>query len=217
MLKALLQEAFDVSQLSEINFQKFSRDGSRHEQMWQLSPRRVLLLKRPAWYHEARSYPRLPDVDSLRVIALVRDCYDTVQSLRKMSFGVTASIASPLTDRWMATRYWANVTRRLLELSERLPTQVRLVRYEDLVRQPIEITSGLFQFVGSERVEGTNSYSQPDSYRWRWGTDDNSPNIRSLTVQAPRKKPQTNRRLVSVIESDSDIIQLRRQLNYVDP
>jgi hypothetical protein len=216
LVKALLQEAPDVSQLSEINFQKYSRDVSSLERMWQLSPRRVLLLKRPAWYHEAKSYPRLPQVESLRLIALVRDCYDTVQSLRKMSFGFAAPAASPVTDRWMATRYWVNVTRRLLELSERMPDQVRVVRYEDLVQEPVGITSELFRFIGSARMAGTDSYSKPDSYRWRWGTDDNSPNIRSLTVQAPRPKPQTNQRLVSIIDSNAEIVELRKRLGYVE-
>jgi len=214
LLKALLQEAPDVSQLSEINFQKFSGDSSRHAAMWKLDPRPVLLLKRPAWYHEAKSYPRLPEVDGLRVIGLVRDCYETVQSLRKMSFSKAETLAGPLFDRWLAAGYWANVTGRLADLSERMPEQVRLVRYEDLVQRPVEVTAALFQFVGSERRTGTATYSQPESYRWRWGTDDNSPNIRSLTVQPPKQQPQTNRRLVSIIESDPEVIELRRRLGY---
>ncbi len=228
LLKALLQEAPDISQLSEINFQRFA-SPRREASMWGLDDRPILLLKRPAWYHESGRYPRLPGVPQLRVIALVRDCYDTVESLRKMTFRAVHSWASPVVDRWLATRYWVRVSRRLLELSERFPDAgsasrnpssagtcpcVRLVRYEDLVRQPIEITADLFAFLGSQQTSGVDSYSPPAGYRWRWGTDDNSPQIRSLRVQTPKEKAWTNLRLKTCIETSPEIADLRQRLGY---
>jgi hypothetical protein len=214
LLKALLQEAPDVSQLSEINFQKFVSTRSQAA-MWALDDQPILLLKRPAWYHESRRYPLLPNVHRLRVVALVRDCYDTVESLRRMTFRFAQNIAAPFSNRWLSAHYWANVSTRLADLADRDQDCVRLVRYEDLVSRPVEITAELFSFLGSSQKSGVDSYSPPAGYRWRWGTDDNSPKIRSLTVQKAKSKPIKNLSLQSIIESTPSIVAVRERLGYL--
>ncbi|MEZ6094242.1 MAG: sulfotransferase [Pirellulaceae bacterium] len=220
LLKALLGEAPDVSNLNEINFQRFANPGFRDwESVWNLAPERILLLKRPGWYNEIGSYPRVPSTtgdsgDRPRAIVLVRDVYDTVESLRKMSFGRIQKWASPFVDRWLAIQYWVGITRSILSYCEVHSKTSQLARYEDLVQDPLSVTQRLFEFIGSEQQEGVDTYSQPDSNRWRWGRDDNSPNIRSLKVQSPKDRPKTNKRLLATIESDPRINELRKQLGY---
>lgn len=214
LLKALLQEAPDVSKLSEINFQRYAGRPERLAEMWELDPRPILLLKRPAWYHEAGRYPLLPPVPGLRVIALVRDCYDTVQSLRRMSLGPAAAWSGWIVDQWLALRYWRKVTERLLTLAGEQPERIRLVRYEDLVADPVGITAGLFRFLGSSQSSGVDRYSPPQNFRWRWGTDDNSPQIRSLRVQPRRTGPPPENRLSRWIAEHPELHPLRQQLGY---
>lgn len=213
LLKALLAEADDVLNLPETNFQN-DRVVQRVLQNHKPTDPPIKLLKKPAWYQESRSYPRLPSGDDVKVVALVRDVYDTVVSLRKMTFRGMAGWFAPMVTSWMARRYWVNVTRSLLDLSKSRPHQVRLVRYEDLTADPVQVTSDLYSFVGSNRTEGTRTYSPPDSYKWKWGSDDGSQNIKSLEVQAPREKIRDEARLNRVIEGDPQIIELRTRLNY---
>jgi hypothetical protein len=215
LLKALLQEAPDVSRLSEVDFQRFARPGVDPDLMWALDERPILLLKRPAWYHEAGRYPRLPKTPSRRVILLVRDCLPAVESLRKMSLGPLGGIAAPLVNGWLARRYWGRVTASLLRLAESGGPDFRLVRYEDLLAAPVDVTRRLFGFLGSRQEAGVASYQSPAGKGWRWGIDDNSPAIRSMTVQAPRPKPATESGLSRLVEGDSRLTELRRRLGYL--
>ena len=214
LLKALLAKAPDVSNLSEVNFQQFADRQSAIQKMWQLDSRPILVLKRPAWYHEVAMYPRLPEVPCRKVILLVRDAYDTVESLRKMTFGRAAGWMRPLVDGWLAKRYWVGVNQRLSELRNELGDQAHLVRYEDLVSRPIDMTRELFQFIGSEQTEGVDTYDEPENRRWRWGSDDGSPIIRSLRVLPLREKPRDNQQLQNLICKDHRIVDLRQRLGY---
>lgn len=213
LAKALLAEADDVLNLPETNFQK-QAVVDRILRQHQSGTPPIKLLKKPCWYQETRSYPRLPDVPDLRVVALVRDVYDTVVSLRKMTFRRLAGLVAPLVTSWLARVYWVRVTNSLIELSENQPERVRLVRYEDLIADPIEQTRQLYQFIGSSRQEGTRTYSPPDNYSWRWGSDDGSPRIRSLEVQPPRAREQTDLRLLKLLQQD-EIVALRTRLGYL--
>ena len=96
LLKALLAEADDVSNLPEINFQRFRSHSRSWQQIALLHHNPIIVLKHPAWYHEVLSYPRLPAVESVRAIILVRDVYETVVSLRQMTFGKLATFMAPL-------------------------------------------------------------------------------------------------------------------------
>ena len=221
LLKALLAEAEDVSNLPEQNFQKFAagdhaaKSAHTAEAIARLDEHPIIVLKRPGWYNEVKTYPRLPNVEGLKTIVLIRDCYDTVESLRKMTFRKLSGLVSRFTNGWLAKHYWAGMTRSLLERHDDPSHETLLVRYEDLTARPLEETARMFDFIGSAQKTGVDSYSKPEDFRWRWGSDDNSDNIKSLTVQARPAKPQTNIALVKMIETNEQIKQLRKRAGYL--
>jgi len=184
LLKALLAEANDVSNLPEVNFQRFQNEGTAWRQIGDLDDHRVIVLKRPAWYHEVFSYPRLPPVANLKIIVLARNAYDTVASLRKMTFGRWNRLAAPLANRLLVEQYWARVNERLAELLRMQGANARLVRYESLTADPVATTSGLFEFIGSRQRRGVERYTAPRQFKWKWGQDDGGQKIRSLRVQS---------------------------------
>ena len=216
LLNSLLAYAPDVSGLNEVNFQKYAGRNPKLDEMWGLAPQRILVLKHPAWFHETARYPRLPGIANRRVIVLVRDVYPTVESLRRMILGHFARQSRPQFDRWLAKSYWQPVTRRLLELHQKSATDVRLVRYEDLIARPQALTLELFEFIGSVQSVGTDIYSVPNRRNWsRWRVGDNSPKLRSLRVQKPNPVPVTNPRLADLVETDPSLNTLRRELGYL--
>lgn len=214
LLKALLGEAADVSHLPEVDFQRYAKTEAAEERIGALSKLPIVVLKKPAWYFEIGRYPRRPKIAGLKTILLVRDCYETVASLRKMTFGPLAGWLARFSNRFLAERYWAGVTANLLHLRDRSNEAIHLVRYEDLLADPVAVTETLFAFLGSTQANGINSYSKPAKFRWRWGVDDASDRIKSLTVQAPRDHGYRDRRLLEVIRSSEKIADLRRQLGY---
>ena len=219
LLKALLGEAEDVSHLAEVNFQRFARVPSEEaaRRIAELSPGKIVVLKRPAWHHEVATYPKLPSLASLRCVSLVRDAYPTVRSLRRMSLGRWLGDRSgPLWNSWLVNRYWAPVTQRLIDVATELGPRGRIVRYEDVVGDPKGVTADLFRWMGSQRSEGVDSYSAPEtSGGWRWGRDDGSERIRSRRVQPPREHPQEELGLSRVIENSPAANRIRRQLGYL--
>ncbi len=212
LLKALLAEAEDVSNLPEINFQRYANLAGARTKIERLDSRRIVLLKRPAWYTETRSYPRLPQVNQLKVILLVRDVYDTVESCRRMTFGFARHYVPRSVDTVLALKYWCRITTRLLDLHEDSQYDTCLIRYEDLIATPLDHTKSLFEFIGSQRSSGVESYRPPVKFRWRWGRDDGSSNIRSLTVQRPHKRPRTNLRLLRLVEQSTKIQELSARI-----
>lgn len=216
LLKALLAEAPDVSNLPEKDFQKFCGDSHAAQKLQALDDHPIIVLKRPGWYNEIGRYPRIPNVTGLKTVVLIRDVYATVESLRKMTFRQLAPWVGRLSDGWLARNYWAGITRSLIELHQDTNFETHLVRYEDLTANPIEETRKLFQFAGSSQSSGVDSYSQPDDFRWRWGSDDNSENIKSLKVQSRPPKAFSNRRLVQLMD-DPKIRELRNELGYLEP
>jgi hypothetical protein len=213
LLKALLAEAPDISNLPEKDFQKFCGDNQAAEKLAGLDEHPIIVLKRPGWYNEIGRYPKLPTVAGLKTIVLIRDVYATVESLRKMTFRKLAPMFRFCADGWLAKRYWLGITQSLLELHEDSTKDTHLVRYEDLTANPIEETQKLFAFVGSSQTTGVDTYSQPADFRWRWGSDDNSANIKSLKVQSRPPKTMSNTRLVNLM-SDPAIAELREKLGY---
>lgn len=213
LLKALLAEAPDISNLPEKDFQKFCNDQHAMEKLQVLDEHPIIVLKRPGWYNEINRYPRLPKLEGMKTIFLVRDMYETVESLRKMTFRQLAPFVGSMVDGWLAKRYWYGINRSLLESHQDNSIDSYLIRYEDLTANPLVETRKLFQFVGSEQSLGVDTYSKPDDFRWRWGSDDNSDNIKSLKVQSRAPKPRTNARLNKLLEH-SKIAKLRSELGY---
>ena len=109
LLKALLAEAEDVLSLPETNFQNPRIVGRVIEQHVANDPP-IKLLKKPCWYQETKSYPRLPVEPGTKTVALVRDVYDTVVSLRKMTFRWFAPAFAPMVTSWLGRSYWTRVT-----------------------------------------------------------------------------------------------------------
>lgn len=213
LLKALLAEAEDISSLPEVNFQRF-QSGDAAIRIAALAKQPIVVLKKPAWYHEVSRYPRLPAVEQVRTICLIRDAYPTVKSLRKMTFGRFAGWTPQVATRWLLQRYWRPVNERLLQLSEADPERTTLIRYEDLLAAPRDETARLFTFLGSAQNEGVDSYRPPRSYRWRWGSDDGSERIKSLQVQPPRMESQRDEALIRAIADLPDVMRLRDRLGY---
>lgn len=216
LLKALLASAPDVSDLPETNFQAFATKD-QHERLYQLSDEPILLLKRPAWFNEIGRYPQLPDVPRLRKIVLVRDIYDNVLSLRKMTFRhVPFLIKTGIGNQFFCARYWHDTNARLQQIANEDPENTVFLRYEDLLADPIDHTARLFAFLGSSQTEGVNSYNQPANYRWGWGRDDGGSTIQSLKVQPPRPKTDIDQKLLACIQSSPSALKLRSQLGYAD-
>ena len=213
LLKALLAEGDDVSNLPEVNFQRF-QGSDAYQQIARLDARRIIVLKRPAWYQELRSYPQLPRVDDLRCVLLVRDVYETVLSLRKMTLGRAAAQLGPLLNGFLVNQYWYRITSTILRCRQQMPDAAQLVRYEDLVRSPVDETARLFSFLGSVRTAGTSQYHPPDAHSWKWGRDDGSDNIKSLQVQSPRDHGYRDRKLLACIRSSDRVGRLREALRY---
>ena len=212
LLKALMAAAPDISSLPETNFQKF-QSNSAEEEVSSLSEERIIVLKRPAWFNEINSYPRLPNVANHKHVILARDVHTTTASLRKMAFRKAEPLIPKRVDNWLANSYWANV---YLNLHERFPDDGFSnfwIRYEDLVESPVEWTGKLFRFLGSERSEGTDSYPPPSAYDWKWGTDDGGDKIKSLKVQATRI-PQSSLEILERVKNLSHVKLAREKLGY---
>lgn len=212
LLKALMSAAPDISSLPETNFQRFQSPDAATE-IVDLCPERIVVLKRPAWFNEIRSYPRLPNVTEAKRVILARDVHTSVASLRKMAFRKAERFVPQKADNWLANSYWAGVYGNLLD---RFPDDGALnfwIRYEDLVTDPIEWTGKLFRFLGSERRKGTDSYPPPTGYDWKWGTDDGGDKIKSLKVQAPRI-PQSSLDILQRVEKLPRVSEVRKRLNY---
>lgn len=216
LLKALLAQAPDISDLPETDFQRYARGGNLAE-LEALSGEPILMLKRPAWFNEIRRYPRLPAHPNLKRIVLVRDAYAFGLSARKMVFRHLPFLQrSGLGNRFLVERYWRGVNRRLWDLVAADPVGTHLVRYEDLLADPITETAAIFRFLGSRQTVGVSSYGEPEGYDWRWGKDDGGEVIQSLEVQPQRPITYANRKLFAAIRSSAATLNLRRELGYPD-
>jgi len=206
LLKALLAVCPDVSHLPETNFQVLQSESDYKK----LSKQPIVVLKRPRIYAE-KDYPTFPSF-AHKIIVLVRDVGPTVHSLLKMNQEVGYQ-----SEKWdelsLAKTYWLTTYQSILERVDVNAPNVLLIRYEDILNQPITKTEELFSFIGSSRKQGTETYARPTSYNWQWYKDDGGENIKSLKVQ-PHKTIDLSTELVNLIKTDLEIIALRNQLGY---
>lgn len=187
LLKALVGQAPDIAHLPEYDFQRYHRDPLRwyhHATRQSDAPR--LLFKLPAPVREATLYPLLPEPATLPRIPfyyliLVRNPAATIASLLKMH--ADQQILTDLTAAdWLA--YWGATYSGILNYLEAKPdTRVKMVRYEDILANPIATTRDLFAWLGSSQQEGIATYTPPDGKGWRWGKDDAGAKIQSARVQ----------------------------------
>ncbi len=215
LLKALMAAAPDISSLPEVNFAKF-QSADAPQRIAALCPERIVVLKRPSWFHDARRYPTLPNVPHTRRLILARDVHTNVASLRKMVFRqLEPRLPSGPIDRWLAAKYWAPTYAGLLQ---RFPHDGRAnfwLRYEDLVADPVSWTAQIFAFLGSARAEGVDSYPPPKDYQWKWGSDDGGDKIKSLKVQ-PNPIPRQAREILARVRHLPIVADTRHRLGYAE-
>ena len=215
LVKALLGSAPDIAHLPETNFRAVLRSPARQAALERAHPKGILLLKRPAWFNEAWTYPRVPRERPVRCVVLLRDAFPTVRSVARMLGGKRGEQWSGLAGLRLLTRlYWAPVTRRLLAFAEAGEHAVAVVRYEDILERPEEETLRLFHFLGSAQAEGVRRYGEPENARWKWGRDDGSPRIRTREVQPPRPLGEADLRRKAALDRLPGITELRRRAGF---
>jgi len=188
LLKALLAEAPDVSNLPEINLSQISDNKFYfYYHVYRLSPKRIIVLKRPCPFGAKRLYPSIPNI-KMKMIILVRNPTDVVLSLEKRQMEIRRiKPAVLIRDRGALLQYWCYVYESLLNHKWFATQDQWWLRYEDLTDSPIEETKSLFRFIGSKQSQGVDRYHLPPNYLWRWGRDDGGEKMKRLIVQKSKK------------------------------
>lgn len=212
LLKALLSAPDDVANLPETDFQKF-RSADAASRVAALAREPIIVLKRPAWFHETQTYPKLPNLPGARRVILTRDAHANTLSLRKMVFRRLEPYAPAAANAWLARRYWAPVYTSLLERFPHSDLSSFWIRYEDLVADPVRWTARLFEFIGSRQREGIDAYPKPGGYEWKWGTDDGGQKIKSLKVQ-PNPIPAAAAAILDQVKNLPEVAATRAALGY---
>jgi len=215
LLKSLLGEAYDASNLPEtdvVRYSKYSKYRAYYE-LSRLSDKRIIVLKKPY-------LDRTPPLDRLvcdQMIIMIRNPYDTVRSLRNMTAqedpSVRAKFEHQLT-REEALALWIRQYSWWLSQKDRLDATVQIVRYEDLTSNPVSVTQELFTFIGSDSQDGVQQYSQPQSFSWEWGKDDGGPVIRSLQVQSGHDRHPHDATLRRAIDRSEEVQFILRAAGY---
>lgn len=211
LLKSLLANAPDTSHLPEVDFQKYALQGT-----WKLktlSPARIVILKKPAPFGQA-DYPLLPQMKGLKKIVLIRDAYETVSSLKSMNQSVYPEVDAEWPYERLLREYWCPMVKNIAALATPDSPDTKLIRYEDLIADPIPQTQSLFQWMGSIQNHGVDSYAPSNDHPWEWGKDDGGEKIKSLKIQsAPASRDNTQ--LLNIIRESEEATALRKQLGYL--
>jgi hypothetical protein len=180
LLKALLANSEDVSHIDEVNFQLKSRSRYiSYSRVARLSERPILVLKWPAWFAEVATYPRLPKYPH-QAILLYREPLATTLSIKRRM--ATAPHYPSLTDEQLLD-YWCQVYENACSKLGPDTSQVMLVRYGDLVSDPVGCQHRLFSWIGTSRYEAKATYGTPESGDWAWQKDDAGSTIKSGVVR----------------------------------
>ncbi len=202
LLKALIATRPDASDLPEVSF--INLDSIK-------SNKRIIVIKKPAYYLDS-NYPILPTKNSKKII-LIRNPYDTIDSLQRMN-SITHTHGLPMiNDEFMLLYYWYNVYDNILTKFDFNSEDVFLVRYEDLIDNPIKISEEIFRFIGSVDISGTSTYNYPKGYRWKWGSDDGGEVIKGLEVKKI-EKARENVRLLELISRTEEVEFLLKKYGY---
>lgn len=209
LLKALLAEANDVSNLPEIQFHGKSEEWLNNK--IRNIPETIVVLKYPSFFHNSKSYPILP-TRKAKVIVLIRDPHDTVLSLFKATseaYDFPISLLIKLIPYSIKTRifinYWANTYISIYNKISFTSPDVKVLQYEELIKDPITTTKELYQFIGSTKKDGAKTYHKPKNYNWEWHIDDGGEVIKTLKVQDQRKKYSKDQKLMEIIHSNKKV------------
>jgi hypothetical protein len=209
LLKALLGEAQDISHLPEVDYSQYGVNSYYvYRKAYFLSQKRIIVLKYPGVTTKL-----VPSLDRIKIIVLVRDTYGVVRSLQKRR-GDSEKHKHWTEADWV--RHWCRVYQWILDAVQSMNTDFCFVRYEDLLRDSRATTKKLFTFLGSRQTEGVERYHDPENFRWEWGKDDASENIKGLRIIHERssEKPQ-NDGLQSIIENSQGARSLREKFGYL--
>ena len=201
LLKALIATRPDCSDLPETAFQNLDVIES---------DKRIIVLKKPAGYDEF-SYPKIDSIDAKKIV-LIRNPYDTVCSLMNMNV-IRNQANSVFNNNLYLIAYWHMVYSNVIKKQILKGNNTLLVRYEELVENPIEESARVFRFIGTDFKEGTESYSAPVNYNWTWRKDDGGDVIKTLKVRKPPIK-QLNNNLLAFIESSPEIRSVLTYFGY---
>ena len=180
LLKALLANSEEISHIDEFNFQRGARSWYRgYAHIARLSRRPILVLKRPGWFNELDTYPRLPKYPH-KVVLLYREPLPTILSIKKMPKNCPL-----LTDEELLT-YWCQIYENAFSILDPGSSNVTLVRYSDLVSHPVDCQRKLFRWIGTSRYEAKATYGTPESGGWSWQKDDADETIKSGAVRSHR-------------------------------
>jgi len=215
LLKALLAEAPDISNLPEFNYNAYWRYPAWrfYFDAYRLAPERILVLKDPAHWADP-IYPYVPPIHGTKVLVLIRNPVETVRSLarRRRELLESAGKQAPVDLEEKLLDYWCWVYEQIEHAIAYKGVLSRVVKYEDLVREPAEVTRRLYEFVGSCRNNGAETYSRPRGFEWEWGRDDGGARIRSLRVQAPGEA--ADELLMAKVRASTRCERLRQAFGY---
>lgn len=212
LLKALLGAAPDVSHMGEVDFQEYC-EPEQFEKLQHVGGKRIQVLKKPAFLTEYETYPRVPPFPCKKIV-LYRNVYDTILSLTKMMIKTKASMLSELTYPRMVDNYFCPVYTNIYKNKYLTSQDTVLVHYEELIRNPLEVTKGLFEFIGSSSTEGVRTYGKPKGSDWVWGKDDGGPLIRTMEVQEPENLDKKDPLLLEAIARSGKVYAVERMYQY---
>ncbi len=204
LLKSLLATAPEISHLPEIHYHKYKI--LPEIRLAALAKEPIIVLKKPSWLGE-NDYPRFPAVSRRKSIVLVRHPYTTLLSIKNMQ----ASVSGDHLESWsteVILDYWIMTYKNLASLKD----DHILLRYHDLVHDPIAHTARIFRYLSLDEHAGVDTYQPPKNYQWAWYNDDGGDKIKSLTV---RPSPvDVDQDLLSYILSYKDVPTLLTAYGY---
>jgi hypothetical protein len=217
LLKALLAEADDISQLPEIAFSQYRSMPAykAYNLVCRLSEAPIIVLKRPVYYELTLPFP--PGFIRLRIIILIRNALDVAASLIRMTEQDQERYAEPWTAEH-AIAYWRDSYEKIISHPELTAHDTLFLKYEDLVTNPVEESLKAYRFLGSSRNSGTSHYRKPEHYEWSWGSDDGGDIIKSLQVDPSRKRASApDQLLTNALRADSKACELMQRFGYSLP
>ena len=204
LLKSLLATRKEIADLPEIPVQLADEIAS-------FTPEPMILIKRPKNYPNI-NYPYFQFRRNSKIIVLIRNPYDTILSLHKMNLenhfhNIHWYNEERLLDYWIATYY------SLIKNIDFQVQNVHLVRYEDLTQSPVATTEAIFKFLGTSDTSGTNTYSNPKGYPWKWGFGDGGDVLKQLKIVYKQSKG-LNKKLLNLIDKSDAVQQLLTNYGY---